>query len=800
MMKPDDYRLLFDSTPYPYLVMAPDLTVIGANAAYLKSVGRTKADIVGRYVFDAFPVNPNDPESTNVQEVKSSLEMAIATKRPHSTPCLRYAVSTDTPAGPGFVERFWRAVHTPSVDEKGEVVFVTQSSIDVTDLYTRDGLARDPSDMPGPRPEDESEVFSRAQMHEALASILKDERGHLRNLFNQAPGFVAVLTGPDHVFNMVNEAYYQLVGHRDIIGKPLRKALPEVLGQGYEELLNQVYQTGEQWQGRGMRVNLQREVDGPIVECFIDLSYQPYHGVDGSIIGIFAQGYDVTDAFEAQAARRESEERLKDGMLAAKMVVWDWDIESRKMVFSDNVEEVLGRTADSLDDLYSSVHPDDRAKMRLVHERAFAERSGYREVIRFTRPDSARQIWIDVRGKVRCDESGKPFAVRGVTLDITERVNAEEELREADRRKDEFLAMLAHELRNPLAPISSAAQLMKMVKLDETRLQQTSDIITRQIGHMTGLVDDLIDVSRVTRGLVTTEKQALDMKRIISDAVEQISPMIESKQHHLILDLAAKPARVLGDQKRLVQVITNILSNAAKYTPTGGNITLQMEVESEHVAVIITDDGIGIRPDLLPRVFELFTQAERTSDRSLGGLGVGLALVRSLVDLHGGRVLASSDGYGKGSKFVVCLPRLDKENPACDLPPLGETEDSAGRSLRVMVVDDNADAAEMLAMFLEASGHEVHTEHSARAVLNSIDRQVPDVFLLDIGLPEMDGNELARQLRQRQDTAKAVLIAVTGYGQAQDREKTRAAGFDYHFVKPVNTLELLEVLATIPTC
>ncbi|MAM88745.1 MAG: hybrid sensor histidine kinase/response regulator [unclassified Hahellaceae] len=795
MMKLDDYRLLFDSTPYPYLVMDRDLTIIGANSAYLRSVGREAADIVGRYVFDAFPANPDDPDSTNIAEVKASLEVAIATGRPHTTPCLRYAVPTTATGGTTFSHRIWSAIHTPAVDANGKVLFVTQSAIDVTELYLgakAEGQAAQPCPQ---RPVSEIEAFSRAQMHEALARILKDEHGHLRNLFSQAPGFVAVLTGPDHVFNMVNEAYYQLVGHREIIGKTLRQALPDVLGQGYEELLDQVYRTGEQWQGRGMKVLLQPHVDGPIVERFIDLSYQPYYADDGSIIGIFAQGYDVTEAFEAQAAKRESDERLKEGMVAAKMVVWDWDIATREMIFSDNVMEVLGRTADSLDALYTSIHEEDQAKMKLVHERAFAEKSSYREVIRFNRPDNGRQIWIDVRGMVRCDAAGRPQSVRGVTLDVTERVQAEEELREADRRKDEFLAMLAHELRNPLAPISSAAQLMKMVKLDEARLKQTSEIITRQIGHMTGLVDDLIDVSRVTRGLVTTAREPLDMKRIISDAVEQISPLIESKRHHLILDLPAKPARVLGDQKRLVQVITNILNNAAKYTPAGGNITLQMEVEAEHVAVSVKDDGIGISAELLPRIFELFSQAERTSDRSQGGLGVGLALVRSLVDLHGGQVLASSDGHGKGSRFVVCLPRLDtmkSDRPDGDASGIAIT-----RELRVMVVDDNADAAEMLAMFLEASGHKVMTEHSARAVLDRLERQVPDVFLLDIGLPEMDGNELARQLRQRQDTRQAVLIAITGYGQAQDREKSAEAGFDHHFVKPVDTLELLQVLSAI---
>jgi PAS domain S-box-containing protein len=797
MKSPPDHSLLFRASPYPYLVMSNDLTIIDANPAYLRAVGRTKEDIVGRYVFDAFPENPGDPDSTNIREVKASLETAIATGRPHTTPFLRYAVPEQTPDGTVFKEMYWSTVHTPAVDDAGNVAFVFQNAIDVTDLYRFDKKSQSAEVDLEMHPTVHAENFSRAQMHEAMARILKDERGHLRNLFNQAPGFVAVLSGPDHVFEMVNEAYYQLVGHRDIIGKPVWEALPEVQGQGYEEMLDRVFNTGESSKTYGMPLAVQRQKDGPVVKCYIDLSYQAYRGEDGSVLGIFAQGYDVTEAVEAQAASRESEERLEAGMHAARMVVWDWEINSRKMVFSDNVLDVLGRSADNIDSLYDSIHPEDQERMRVAHERAFTEKSGYAEVIRFNRPDNGKMMWIDVRGKVRCDADGNPYAVRGMTLDVTERVQAEEELREAHRRKDEFLAMLAHELRNPLAPISSAAELMKLVKLDEDRLRQTADIITRQIAHMTGLVDDLIDVSRVTRGLITIDSIPLDIKRIIADAIEQTLPIIESRRHQLSVDLARESVHVLGDPKRLVQVLTNILNNAAKYTPEGGNIRLQMQLESECVQIHVTDDGAGISAVLLPQVFELFTQAERTSDRSQGGLGIGLALVKSLVDLHGGKVAAVSDGLGKGSRFSVSLPRLpDQAHHSSDDQP-GAWQRVSGNSLRVMIVDDNMDAAQMLAMILEAAGHQVSVEYNAKAALERAMFNVPDVFLLDIGLPEMDGNALARRLRSQPETSQAILVAITGYGQDQDRKRTEEAGFNYHLVKPIDHAELATILTTI---
>ncbi|MEN3367296.1 MAG: hypothetical protein V7606_4570 [Burkholderiales bacterium] len=378
-----------------------------------------------------------------------------------------------------------------------------------------------------------------------------------------------------------------------------------------------------------------------------------------------------------------------------------------------------------------------------------------------------------------------------------ERDKAEQDLRAADQRKDEFLAMLAHELRNPLAPISAAAQLLKLVQLDEARVKQTSDIIARQVDHMTSLVDDLLDVSRVTRGLVTLDLKPLDLNPLVSDAVEQVSPLIKTRRHQLTVELPEDSALVAGDQKRLVQVIANLLNNSAKYTPEGGNIVLSVEVLKDHVALSVNDDGIGMEPELVSRVFELFAQAERTSDRSQGGLGLGLALVRSLVGLHGGSVQAYSKGTGKGSTFSVRLPRLCERRAEPRVQAEIPLVATPAGMMRMIVVDDNADAAHTLAMFLEAEGHEVAVEYEATGALARARAIAPRVCLLDIGLPDIDGNELARRLRAMPETAKAVLIAVTGYGREQDKKDAMAAGFDYHFVKPVDTSKLAALLAQI---
>ena len=380
------------------------------------------------------------------------------------------------------------------------------------------------------------------------------------------------------------------------------------------------------------------------------------------------------------------------------------------------------------------------------------------------------------------------------TRSAVESAQAQGELREANQRKDEFLAMLAHELRNPLAPISAAAELMELAPLDAERIRRTSAVISRQVRHMTGLIDDLLDVSRVTRGQVTINKAAQNMKNIVAAAVEQVRPLMQARNHRLTLELPSESAQVLGDETRLVQVLTNLLNNAAKYTPEGGHVRLAMETEPSQVIVRVLDDGIGIAPELQTRVFDLFAQAERTSDRSQGGLGLGLALVKSLVALHGGQVSCFSDGADRGSCFSLRLPRFE---PLLDAPERRKhaRAQAPGANHRIMIVDDNEDAATMLGMLLEASGHDVMVEHGSLAALALAGEALPVICILDIGLPDMDGYELARSLRKIDGLKDALLIAVTGYGQESDRQRAFAAGFDHHMVKPVDAQKLLRIVA-----
>lgn len=382
---------------------------------------------------------------------------------------------------------------------------------------------------------------------------------------------------------------------------------------------------------------------------------------------------------------------------------------------------------------------------------------------------------------------------------------AERELRAADQRKDEFLAMLAHELRNPLAPISTGAHLLKLLHSDNAQISQTCAIIARQVDHMTSLVDDLLDVSRVTRGLVALSTQVLDLRAVIDDAAEQIRPLMTARRHRIVIDVPPEPTLVSGDHKRLVQVIANLLGNAAKYTPEGGRIHLRLAIDTDQFLITVSDDGIGMEPGLVNRVFDLFTQAERTPDRSQGGLGLGLALARSLVELHGGAVSAHSDGLGHGSTFSVRLPRFSHDvNNAPALPGREPGARMFGTGvgprqvlLRILVVDDNVDAVHTLQGFLRAAGHTVEIAYCAADALALAAVFKPDACLLDIGLPDFDGNELARRLRALPEAAGATLVGMTGYGRQQDRDLASAAGFDHYLVKPVSTTQLSDVLATV---
>jgi PAS domain S-box-containing protein len=489
-----------------------------------------------------------------------------------------------------------------------------------------------------------------------------------------------------------------------------------------------------------------------------------------------------------------SDDAIVSKTLEGKILSWN---RGATRIFGWEPHEVIGKPITII--IPPELHAEEREILRKLSQ---GERIDHFDTVRVAK--DGRRVAISLTVSPVRDADGRVIAASKIARDVSERKLAEERLRAseealrlADRRKDEFLALLAHELRNPLAPIRYALAANKKPGRTPQQCRQADEIIERQVAHMSRLLDDLLDVSRITRGTLELKRTRVELTSVIGAAIETARPMLDEKHHTLVLDLPTQPLQLEADVVRLAQVFSNLLINAAKYTDPGGRIQLRAARQEADVIVSVSDNGIGIPADMLPRVFNMFFQSHAALARAEGGLGVGLSLVRGLVRLHGGSVEARSDGPGRGSEFTVRLPLgIARQEPADAQAEAEALSPDAG--LKILVVDDNRDAADTCAMLLEASGHHVQTAYTGRQALELARVFRPHAMLLDIGLPDMDGYRLAQQVRATPWGRAAVLVAVTGWGQEQDRQRAVAAGFDQHLVKPISadTVEaLLQSLA-----
>ena len=517
----------------------------------------------------------------------------------------------------------------------------------------------------------------------------------------------------------------------------------------------------------------------------------PVRDAHGKIIGSVIAQMDISDQVNIEAELREAVAKYHTIANALPQIVWGAQPNGDHDYYNQQWYDYTGMAYGSADGegWRALFHPDDYSLATKKWHHSISTGEPY-EIEYRLRNHSGQYRWVLGRARPVRNEHGAVVRWIGTCTDIHEQKLAQESLLKSDRLKNEFLAMLAHELRNPLAPITTAADLLSRSTMDEEGVWQLSEVIARQARHMTRLIDDLLDASRVTRGLVSLDMQPVDMNTIATEALEQIRPLLENKAHHLDLHLPAEPTWVQGDRLRLVQVLVNVLGNAIRYTPSGGRIAMQMAAHDGQLMLCVQDNGIGMSGELVEVAFELFSQGERSADRSQGGLGIGLALVRSLIHLHGGTVAVHSAGMGLGSKVTIVLPNLQQGDVQ---DPIDVDEAAAvpvSGSLRIMVVDDNADAARLLGMFLELLGHEVFVQFHPADAIECARKALPDLCLLDIGLPDMDGYTLARQLRLIPGMQTTVLAAVTGYSQPRDKRAAFDAGFDFHFAKPIDSQQL----------
>jgi signal transduction histidine kinase/CheY-like chemotaxis protein len=743
-----------------FLSPSEDPVFLEVNDTFLELAKLKREDIVGKRLFEVFPADANDTLDTGVDALRDSLRRVIETGKQDKLPLQRYPIKMTKEDGTViFEERYWLASNTPVFDEQGKLLCISHQTSEVTErVYAEEALRKADA------------------RYRSLTESIDDGFCVIEILFDEHE------RPRDYFFHEINPVFEEQTGLHDAQGKTMREMVPNHESQWFE-VYGRVAKTGKP---------IRFENDSKSLDRIFDVYAYAVDEPGNNMVGVLFR--DVTQKRRDEEQLRLSESRLRALITATAEVIYrvspDWS-----EIYQLQGRGLLKDVTDSKKLWFEEyVPPAEHEKLHAVIHKCIHDKSKLELELTVIQADGSIG-WIETRAIPMLNESGEIDEWVGASTDITARKVAEQELRESGRLKDEFLAMLAHELRNPLAPISAAAQILPLAKNDPATLDNCSGIITRQVKHMTGLIDDLLDMSRVSRGLITLEDEEVELNDVVTHSLEQVRPLLSKHHHQLTYNNPAKPVFVRGDKNRLIQVLSNILNNAAKYTPGNGRIELSLETEYTFAKITVSDNGIGMEPELIKNVFELFTQASRSSDRSQGGLGIGLALAKSLVDLHDGQIAAFSPGLNQGSEFVIKLP-LSKSaaTGASDTASDSSAQDNTAKTLTILVVDDNVDAADMTASLLEMSGYKVIVEYDALKALGRAKIERPAVLILDIGLPDMDGKALARHLRKEPETANATFIALTGYTEEHEMANAKAAGFDHYFVKPMDTERLLAVL------
>ena len=736
-MQVPDFKRLFEGSPLLSVVLDRNLRIVAASDAFLDATLTTRERVSGRGLFEVFP-------GAAEKVVRKLLERVLAEGKPQKLALQRYDVPRPAEEGGGLERRYWRADFLPLRGTAGAVEHIHCVVEDMTDPAREAGMRQ---------------LWS----VDGVGVLFFDRHGTLisaNDTFLKWSGYTRAdlaaggitwrtLTAPEYV-----DVSLQQLERMRATGR---------IGPYEKEYLTKA---GER---RWMLFVGGQLDDGTIAELALDR----------------------TERKAAEQARRDMEERYRmlfesiDAGFCVLEMIYDTagrPYDYRFLEVNPAFERQTGMRDPTSKTMREHIPHHEEHWFEIYGRVA---RTG--ESVRFVNEAKALGRWFELFAFRVGGEGSHKVGV--LFYDITERLQTQHALKDEARRKDEFLATLAHELRNPLAPIRNAVSFLQLQPELDAEVRQVGEVIDRQVTHLARLVDDLLDVSRITFGKVSLQRAPVDLREVARDAVATSEPLLAAKSHRLSLAPGNEAVWVDGDRVRLAQVISNLLNNAARYTPAGGSITLEIDVEGKHARVAVEDNGIGIDPSQLEHVFEPFAQVDRRDAGGGGGIGIGLALARALVGLHGGTITAQSKGRGKGSRFVVCLPRIAAPRAR---PALSSEEKKPVR--RLLLVDDNVDAATSQAALLRYLGHEVEVAYNGEAALEKAQAFRPEIVLLDLGMPGMDGYEVARRLRATREGAGIKLVAQTGWGQEEDRRRTREAGFDAHLAKPVDMAALQRLL------
>jgi PAS domain S-box-containing protein len=752
----DDVRRFVQSVPGLLLVVRADaqFTIVAASDEYLRAT-HTNREILGLAIFDVFPDNPAAMDAKAAHNLRASFERVLATRATDRMGTQRYDVRLPLADGGGFEERFWNPVNAPVLSASGEVEYILHRVDEATAKANRDAVA-------------------------ILESI--------------GEGFFTL--DSQWRFDFVNQRAHRILNREvgSLEGRRLWDEYPSLAGTEFESCYRRTMYE---------RVTTRFTAFYPGQGSWHEVSAYPAP----EAVSVYFR--DVTEQKLLQADRErliaesETQRRIYETALnSTPDFVYVFGLDHRALYANEALLKVWGvadvRGKRWMDLGYEQWHAD-------MHDaeidRVIETRSPIRGEIPFTGTNGTRvydYIFAPVLGS-----DGEVVAIAGTTRDVTDRQAAEHALRqqaaslaEAHRAKDDFLATLSHELRNPLTPLRTSLELLRRLNGGDVKSERVRAIMERQVNHLVRLVDDLLEVSRITRGALSLRKERVELAAIVRNAIETCEPLMLAANHALEVQLPREPVWLEGDPIRLSQVLTNLLNNAANYSDKGSRVTVQGSTADGHAVISVRDTGMGIDPDMLPRMFEMFSRGHRDSGRAQAGLGIGLALSRRLAEMHGGTLNGHSDGVGKGSEFVVRLPLADASD-ALSSPTPAVTEGAGLLGITVLVVDDNHDVGDGLGAVLTALGAEVRVARDGHNALEAFAAFHPRVVLLDIGMPAMNGYEVARAIRKGFPQAAPVLVALTGWGQEEDRRRAREAGFDHHLVKPAELDALQTLLSSV---